>query len=156
MRKRGIFQIFFILLNREVHSAHSACRLLRMDGKSRNHSTLKKREQGAEPGWSLGWSMTSSPLPGRLSTSTWGMTQHPGLLLSPKSVSCMGYGVDDPFPAQLKGIRRAGAAEVAVALCSWKRQSHQVHMKELMSCLPAPGGFNSSSILLIPASLSPL
>lgn len=148
--KRVIFLFLFffffqILLSRgEAHSAHSACRLL---GKGRNHRSLKKREQRAEPGWSLGWSMTSSP---------WGMMQHPGLLLTPKSVSCMGYGVDDPFPAQLKGIRRAGAAEVAVAQCSWKRQSHLVHMKELMSCLPAPGGINSSSILLIPASLSPL
>lgn len=36
---------------------------------------------------------------------------------------------------------------------SWKRQSHQVHIKWLMNCPPAPGGFISRSILLIRASL---
>lgn len=72
MGKRGIFQFLFILLSRgEAHFAHSVCKLLGMDEKSRKHCSLKKREQGAEPGWSLGWSMTSSPLPGCLS-STWG------------------------------------------------------------------------------------
>lgn len=37
------------------------------------------------------------------------MMQQSELLLTPKCVSCMGYGVYDPFPAQLKGIRGRGS-----------------------------------------------
>lgn len=71
--KRGIFQFFLILLSKgEAHTAHSTCELLRMEGKSRKRGNGKKREQGAEAGWSLGWPTSSSPLPGCLSSSSKG------------------------------------------------------------------------------------
>lgn len=115
-KRRCIFQLFFWLSWVEEKPILFILPATWGERKSRKPGRRKRRRQGRGAGRSS--RLARGPEPTASSTGTEGHEWHSNLgfyLNIPRSISCMGCGGEDPFPAQLKWIRETSAAEARMA-----------------------------------------